>query len=70
MFCNPPPCNISEGCASAIKRILGKIDGVTNVQTDVESKTVTVTADGVTAEEMVQKLAKWSAASGKYVKIP
>jgi copper chaperone CopZ len=46
------------------------MDGVTNVQADVDAKTVTVTAEGVTAEEMVQKLAKWSAASGKYVKIP
>lgn len=46
------------------------MDGVTNVQADVDAKTVIVTAEGVTAEEMVQKLAKWSAASGKYVKIP
>eukprot|EP00979_Chaetoceros_neogracilis_P014451 scaffold4640_cov283-Chaetoceros_neogracile.AAC.28 len=59
-----------EGCAGAVKRILGKMDGVTNVQADVDAKTVTVTAEGVTAEEMVQKLTKWSAASGKYVKIP
>lgn len=61
----------SEGCAGAIKRILGKMDGVTNVETNVEEKSVKVTADeGVTAEQCAEKLAKWSAASGKYVKVP
>ncbi|GFH60880.1 copper chaperone-like protein [Chaetoceros tenuissimus] len=60
-----------EGCAGAIKRILGKMDGVTNVETNVEEKSVKVTADeGVTAEQCAEKLAKWSAASGKYVKVP
>ena len=47
------------------------MDGVTNVETNVEEKTVKVTADeGVTAEQCAEKLAKWSAASGKYVKVP
>lgn len=54
---------------SAVKRILGKMEGITAVETNVEEKIVTVTADGVTAEEMVEKLAKWSEASGKYVKV-
>lgn len=58
-----------DGCASAVKRILGKMEGITAVETNVEEKIVTVTADGVTAEEMVEKLAKWSEASGKYVKV-
>eukprot|EP00559_Dactyliosolen_fragilissimus_P008210 CAMPEP_0184855688 /NCGR_PEP_ID=MMETSP0580-20130426/844_1 /TAXON_ID=1118495 /ORGANISM="Dactyliosolen fragilissimus" /LENGTH=60 /DNA_ID=CAMNT_0027350253 /DNA_START=35 /DNA_END=214 /DNA_ORIENTATION=+ len=48
-----------EGCASAIKKILGKLDGVIDVETDVVSKSVKITADGVTAEEMVKKLEKW-----------
>jgi len=62
--------DISEGCSGAVKRILGKVEGVTNVETNVDEKSVIVTAaDGVTAEEMVEKLSKWSAASGKYVKI-
>ena len=62
--------HISEGCSGAVERILAKVDGVTNVETNVDAKSVIVTAtDGVTAEELVEKLSKWSAASGKYVKI-
>eukprot|EP00562_Extubocellulus_spinifer_P005640 CAMPEP_0178520828 /NCGR_PEP_ID=MMETSP0696-20121128/27618_1 /TAXON_ID=265572 /ORGANISM="Extubocellulus spinifer, Strain CCMP396" /LENGTH=73 /DNA_ID=CAMNT_0020151723 /DNA_START=57 /DNA_END=278 /DNA_ORIENTATION=- len=57
-----------EGCASAVKRILGKMDGVSDVQTDVEAKTVVVTADAsVSPELMLEKLEKWSKASGKSV---
>ena len=49
------------------------IAGVSSVVTNVDEKSVIITAEEgvtVTAEEMVEKLAKWSAASGKYVKIP
>ena len=46
------------------------ISGVSKVDANIEEKTVIVTAEGVTAEEMVEKLSKWSAASGKYVRIP
>ncbi|KAL3816124.1 hypothetical protein ACHAXA_011621 [Cyclostephanos tholiformis] len=57
-----------EGCASAVKRILGKIDGVTDIETNVAAKTVVVThADGVSASEMLEMLKKWSQASGKSV---
>lgn len=42
---------------------------MTNVETNVDKKSVVVAADGVTAQEMVDKLSKWSEASGKYVKI-
>jgi len=57
-----------EGCASAVKRILGKIDGVTDVHTDVASKKVVVQADpSVSQQLMLEKLQKWSAASGKSV---
>ena len=60
----------SEGCASAVKRILGKIDGVSDVQTNVEAKTVVVTADdSVSPQVMLEKLQKWSAASGKSVEL-
>eukprot|EP00560_Eucampia_antarctica_P006035 CAMPEP_0197824650 /NCGR_PEP_ID=MMETSP1437-20131217/1880_1 /TAXON_ID=49252 ORGANISM="Eucampia antarctica, Strain CCMP1452" /NCGR_SAMPLE_ID=MMETSP1437 /ASSEMBLY_ACC=CAM_ASM_001096 /LENGTH=73 /DNA_ID=CAMNT_0043424367 /DNA_START=41 /DNA_END=262 /DNA_ORIENTATION=- len=59
-----------EGCASAVKRILGKMEGVTNVETIVETKSVVVSADeSVAPEAMLQKLEKWSQASGKYVKM-
>ncbi|KAL9189496.1 hypothetical protein ACHAXT_009171 [Thalassiosira profunda] len=57
-----------EGCASAVKRILGKVDGVTDVATNVEAKTVVVThGEGVSKELMLEKLQKWSQASGKSV---
>ncbi|KAG7358377.1 heavy-metal-associated domain containing protein [Nitzschia inconspicua] len=57
-----------EGCANAVKRILGKIDGVTNVDANVEAKTVIVDADeSVSPQLMLEKLQKWSAASGKSV---
>lgn len=45
------------------------IIGVKTVETNVDEKSVIVSAEGVTADEMVEKLSKWSQASGKYVKI-
>ncbi|KAI2496922.1 Heavy-metal-associated domain [Fragilaria crotonensis] len=57
-----------EGCASAVKRILGKVEGVSDVQTNVETKKVVVTADdSVSPQDMLEKLQKWSEASGKSV---
>ena len=44
--------------------------GITSVETSVEKKSVIVQAEGVTAEQMVEKLSDWSKESGKYVKIP
>jgi copper chaperone len=50
-----------EGCASAIKRILNKVDGVHNVETNVESKTVLVDADpSITPQFIFEKLEKVS----------
>lgn len=57
-----------EGCAGAVKRILGKVEGVTDIETNVEAKTVVVThANSVSKQDMLQKLEKWSASSGKSV---
>lgn len=51
----------SEGCAAAVKRILGKINGVNDIQTDVAAKTVVVQADqSVSPEFMLEKLQKVS----------
>ena len=51
----------SEGCASAVKRVLGKIDGVKSIDTNVEAKTVIVEADeSVAPEFMLEKLQKVS----------
>jgi copper chaperone len=54
-----------EGCANACKRILSKIEGVTEVKTDVAEKVVEVTHTGVEEQVMFDKLKKWSDASGK-----
>jgi copper chaperone len=59
-----------EGCSGAVKRILGKMDGVTEVNADVEAKLVTIEhSDDVTPEAMNEALQKWSAASGKSVEL-
>lgn len=56
------------GCANAVKRVLRKMDGVTEIVTDVEAKSVVVTHDPeVKPEDMLAKLQKWSEASGKSV---
>ncbi|KAG5183643.1 copper chaperone [Tribonema minus] len=59
-----------EGCANACKRILGKMSGVSAVNTDVAAKTVTVSSDGTTSPQaMLDALKVWSAASGKPVEL-
>ena len=55
----------SDGCANAVKRILGKIDGVESVDTNVEAKTVVVQADAsVTPQFMLEKLLKVRVGTG------
>eukprot|EP00536_Pseudo-nitzschia_multiseries_P012384 jgi/Psemu1/208494/e_gw1.471.2.1 len=57
-----------DGCANAVKRVLKKIEGVTEIVTDVDAKSVVVTHDdSVQPQLMLEKLQKWSAASGKSV---
>ena len=60
-----------EGCASAVKRILTKVEGVSNITTSVADKTVFVESTGevATAAFMLEKLEKWGAAAGKTVKL-
>ena len=53
------------GCAKAVTRILSKIEGVTEVKTDVDTKVVEVLHSGVEEEVMFEKLKKWADASGK-----
>jgi len=51
-----------------VERILGKVEGVTKVDANVETKKVVVThTEAVSADEMLAKLMKWSQASGKSV---
>jgi len=61
------PCG---GCAATIKRILGKVEGVTNVEADLDKQSVVVTADPSVSNELLDsKLQKWASASGKTVKL-
>ena len=58
------------GCANAVKRILKKMDGVTEIDADVEKKLVTVDhADAVTPQQMLEALKKWADAAGKSVEL-
>ena len=58
------------GCANAVKRILSKMDGVTEINADVEQKLVTVEhTDGVSPQEMLSALQKWADAAGKSLEL-
>eukprot|EP00603_Paraphysomonas_imperforata_P003996 CAMPEP_0114423082 /NCGR_PEP_ID=MMETSP0103-20121206/5956_1 /TAXON_ID=37642 ORGANISM="Paraphysomonas imperforata, Strain PA2" /NCGR_SAMPLE_ID=MMETSP0103 /ASSEMBLY_ACC=CAM_ASM_000201 /LENGTH=75 /DNA_ID=CAMNT_0001591715 /DNA_START=29 /DNA_END=256 /DNA_ORIENTATION=- len=56
------------GCSAAVTRILKKVEGVEDIQCDLDEKKVTVVCDDETDEQlMLAKLMKWSEASGKSV---
>ncbi|KAA0146835.1 hypothetical protein FNF27_07397 [Cafeteria roenbergensis] len=56
------------GCEGAVTRILGKLEGVTDVTTSVADKLVTCkVAPPATAEAVVAALQKWGSASKKEV---
>lgn len=57
-----------DGCAGAVKRVLGKIDGVQEVTTDVAAKRVTVSGSA-DAQVMLAALKKWGDAAGKSVEL-
>ena len=46
-----------EGCAGAVKRVLGKVEGVESFDVDVATKKVTVRGTA-TAETLLEKVAK------------
>ena len=59
-----------EGCSSAVKRILLKIEGVENVDASIETQLVKVTCnEAVVSENLFQSLKKWSNISGKGVEL-
>ena len=37
-----------DGCANAIKKALGRVDGISDIAVDVDQKTVTVAGDAPT----------------------
>jgi copper chaperone len=57
-----------DGCANAIKRILGKIEGVQDIQTNVENKTVIVRGSA-DKDVMLAALKKWGAPANKLVEL-
>jgi copper chaperone CopZ len=71
----PPPLapqtvfNVSmscQGCANAVKRILGKMEGVEAIDADVPAQKVTVTGSAA-PDAMLEALKKWADAAGKSV---
>ena len=51
------PDIVCGGCAGAIKNALGKVDGVSRVEVEVETKTVSVIHDAaVTRQKIVEVL--------------
>ena len=56
-----------EGCAGAVRRVLGKLPGVGAVAVDVAAKRVVVTGGSAPAGEMLAALEKWGSAAGKAV---
>ena len=57
-----------EGCSNACTRILKKIDGVSNVDCDIEGQSIKVTGTAE-AQTMLNALLKWGKASGKTVEL-
>lgn len=47
------PDIVCEGCANAIKKALGNLNGVSKVEVNVESKTVTVEHSAEVAREKI-----------------
>ena len=58
-----------SGCEGAVKRILGKLEGVQAITTDVAAQSVVVDVEeGKTSKEaMLAALQKWGAAANKSV---
>jgi len=47
------PGIVCEGCANAIKKAVGKVEGVSEVEVNVATKTVTVTHDAKTPRQTI-----------------
>lgn len=58
------------GCSGAVTRILKKIEGVQEIDANLETLAVKVTCeDGVDSQVMLDALLKWSEASKKSVEL-
>ena len=56
-----------EGCSSAIKRVLSRVEGVAAVETDVPAQLVVVRGAGAREPRVREALDKWAAAAKKSV---
>ena len=58
------------GCSGAVTRILSKIEGVDNVETNLETKDVKITCnDNLSETILLESLQNWSKSSGKSVEL-
>ncbi|MES1914767.1 MAG: hypothetical protein MHM6MM_006803 [Cercozoa sp. M6MM] len=55
------------GCSGAVTRILSRVEGVDEVQCDIEKKQVLVSGE-FDVQVALAKLLKWAQASGKEVR--
>lgn len=61
---------VCGGCEGAVRRILGKMEGVSDVITDIEGKLVTArVAAPATPADVEAALLKWGTASKKEVRL-
>ena len=58
-----------SGCEGAVRRILGKLEGVGALEVDVPGKRVVVTGGTVPAADMLAALQKWGTAANKTVEL-
>lgn len=52
------------GCENAVKRLVGKVDGVASMETDVAQKKLVVTGT-CSADDVIAKLTPWASNSNK-----
>ena len=60
------------GCSGAVERVLGKMEGVTSFDVNLETQKVTVdVADGsgIDGDALLAKLAAWANSAGKKVSV-
>ncbi len=59
-----------SGCSGAVKRILSRIEGVKDVDANIETKVVAVSCDdSVESQVLLDALLKWASSSGKAVSL-
>ncbi|CAD7963773.1 unnamed protein product [Amoebophrya sp. A120] len=58
-----------EGCSGAVTRILTKLENVSKVDCNIETKQVLVTGKALDAQLMLEKLQKWGTAAEKSVEL-